>query len=147
MNRFLVIGGASFDVLHLADQTVESVGGAGMYTAMAARRCGAQVSMLSPRPDPPPERLKPIAGHLVEWLGPDISPEQMLQFEISYRGGKTEYPKMSLDAVAIVNGFFFANARKRCPEMTEPQCRLCPLDPVCAHRKEFFQPVLRTSFY
>jgi ribokinase len=103
MNRLLVVGGASFDVLHLEDRTVESVGGAGMYTAMAARRCGAHVSMLSPRPDPPPERLKPIAGHLVEWLGPDISPEQMLQFEISYRGGKTEYLKMSLDAVAMLS--------------------------------------------
>ena len=103
MNRLLVIGGASIDVLHLEDRTVESVGGAGMYTAMAARRCGAHVSMLSPRPDPPPERLKPIAGHLVEWLGPDISPEQMLQFEISYRGGKTEYLKMSLDAVAMLS--------------------------------------------
>jgi endonuclease III len=48
---------------------------------------------------------------------------------------------------STVNGFIFMNARKRCPEMTDPQCRLCPLDPVCAHRKEFFQPVLRTSFY
>jgi len=98
MNQLLVIGGASFDVLHLEDRTVESVGGAGMYTAMAASRCGAQVSMLSPRPDALPERLKPIAEHLVEWLGPVIAPAQMLQFEISYRGGKTKYLKASLDA-------------------------------------------------
>jgi hypothetical protein len=48
---------------------------------------------------------------------------------------------------STVNGFIFTNARKRCPEMTEPQCRFCELDPVCAHRKELFQPVLRTSFY
>ncbi len=101
-NRLLVVGGASFDVLHLEDRTVESVGGAGMYTAMAARRCGAQVTMLSPRPDALPERLKPIAAHLVEWLGPDISPEKMLKFEISYRGGKTEYLNMSLDAVEML---------------------------------------------
>jgi hypothetical protein len=39
------------------------------------------------------------------------------------------------------------SARKRCPEMTEPECHLCQVDPVCAHRKEFFQPVFRTSFY
>lgn len=98
MNKLLVIGGASFDVLHLEDRTFECVGGAGMYTAMAACRCGIQVSMFGPHPDPFPERLKPIAGHLVGWLGPDVSPEQMLQFEISYRGEKTEYLKASIDA-------------------------------------------------
>ena len=43
--------------------------------------------------------------------------------------------------------WFFFGARKRCPEMSEPECRFCQLDPVCAHRKELFQPVLRTSFY
>jgi len=48
---------------------------------------------------------------------------------------------------SAVNGFIFTNARKRCPEMTEPECQSCQLDPVCAHRKEFFQPVLRTTFY
>ena len=42
---------------------------------------------------------------------------------------------------------FFFNARKRCPEMTEPECQFCQLDSVCKHRKELFQPVLRTSFY
>jgi hypothetical protein len=43
--------------------------------------------------------------------------------------------------------WFFFGARKRCPEMTEPECALCALDPICAHRKDFFQPVLRTTFY
>jgi hypothetical protein len=46
-----------------------------------------------------------------------------------------------------VNGFIFGNARKLCPEMTEPECESCKLDAVCAHRKAFFQPVLRTTFY
>ena len=54
---------------------------------------------------------------------------------------------LSGKSLGAVNSFLFTNARKRCPEMTEPQCRLCPLDSVCAHRKELFQPVLRTSFY
>lgn len=98
MSQLLVIGGASLDVLHLEDRTVESAGGAGMYTAMAARRCGAQASLFGPRPDPCPECLRPVAERLVEWLGPVITPGQMLQFEISYRGGKTEYLKASLDA-------------------------------------------------
>ncbi len=98
MKRLLVIGGASFDVLHLQTGTVECPGGAGMYTAMAARRSGVEVSLFSPRPDPLPKRLTAVAGHLAEWLGPLISPEQMLQFEIDYRGGKTEYLKASLEA-------------------------------------------------
>ena len=48
---------------------------------------------------------------------------------------------------SAVNGFIFGNARNICPEMTEPECEACELDEVCAHRKEFFQPVLRTTFY
>jgi len=74
MNRLLVIGSASSEVLHLEDRTVANAGGAGMYTAMAARRCGAQTAMFGPRPDPCSERLKPVAEHLTEWLGLVISP-------------------------------------------------------------------------
>jgi ribokinase len=101
MNHLLVVGGTSFDVLHLEDRTVESVGGSGMYTAMAARRCGVRVSMFYLRPDPMPERLMPVVARLAAWDGPTISPEQMLRFEISYRGGKTEYLSMSLDALTM----------------------------------------------
>ena len=43
--------------------------------------------------------------------------------------------------------FYFFGARSRCPEMSEPQCELCALDPICAKRKELFQPVLRTTYY
>jgi hypothetical protein len=43
--------------------------------------------------------------------------------------------------------YFFFSARKRCPEMTDPECQRCAVDPVCAQRKGLFQPVFRTSFY
>ena len=43
--------------------------------------------------------------------------------------------------------WFFFNARRRCPEMSEPECSRCAVDPVCAHRKALFQPVLRTTYY
>jgi hypothetical protein len=43
--------------------------------------------------------------------------------------------------------YYFFGARKRCPEMSEPECQRCQVDPVCAHRRELFQPVLRTAFY
>jgi hypothetical protein len=49
-------------------------------------------------------------------------------------------------SMGAVDWFFF-NARRRCPEMTEPDCANCAVDTVCAHRKELFQPVIRTTFY
>ncbi len=98
MSRLLVIGGASSDILHLAGQTVACAGGAGMYTAMAARRCGAQVALFAPRPDPCPEPLLPVARRLVDWLGPVVSADQLPHFEISYRGANTEYLNMSFGA-------------------------------------------------
>lgn len=48
--------------------------------------------------------------------------------------------------IGAVDWFFFG-ARRRCPEMTEPECAACPVDAVCAHDKAMFQPVLRTTFY
>lgn len=98
MNRLLVIGVATFDRLHLQDQTVDSAGGAGMYTGMAAHRCGAQVALFGSRPNPCPERLKSVAGRLSDWLGPAVPPAQLPRFEISYRGGVTEYLQASLGA-------------------------------------------------
>jgi hypothetical protein len=113
MNRLLVIGSASSEVLHLEDRTVNSVGGAGMYTAMAARRCGAQVALFGPRPDPCPENFKPVARHLTKWLGPVVSPEVLPQFEISYRGEKTEYIRSSLDAEKTLSPCARCHGRER----------------------------------
>lgn len=48
--------------------------------------------------------------------------------------------------LGAMNHFFFS-ARKRCPEMSEPECQDCQVNSVCAQHKELFQPVLRTSFY
>lgn len=46
----------------------------------------------------------------------------------------------------VVDWFFFQN-RTRCPEMTEPDCTVCPVDGSCAKQKALFQPVHRTTFY
>ena len=43
--------------------------------------------------------------------------------------------------------WFLFTARRRCPEMVEPMCEECPVQPACLQRKELFQPVLRTAFY
>jgi ribokinase len=60
----------------------------------------------------------------------------------------------AIEQVVVTSGksmgavdWFFFQARQRCPEMSEPQCDLCAVDPVCAHRKELFQPVRRTTYY
>ncbi len=55
-------------------------------------------------------------------------------------------PELSGRSMGTVDWFFFMS-RKRCPEMTEPLCSICPADSVCAQRTELFQPVIRTSFY
>ena len=39
----------------------------------------------------------------MEWLGPVVSTDQMPQFEISYRQGKTEYLKVSLGAEEMLS--------------------------------------------
>ena len=100
MKHLLVIGGASYDILHLEDQTVQSIGGVGMYTAMAAQRCGVSASILSHPPDPCPDAFQPIINRLTDWLGPSVSPDQLPHFEISYRAGKTAYLDVSLRSEA-----------------------------------------------
>ncbi len=86
MSELLIIGGASLDVLHFGGQTVQSAGGAGLYTAAAAARAGASAAMCAPRPDPVPEPLQP-AIERINWFGPLIPPEQLPHFEIAHYGG------------------------------------------------------------
>jgi sugar/nucleoside kinase (ribokinase family) len=88
--RLLVVGGASLDVLHFSGQTARSAGGAGLYTALAAARAGARVTMYAPRPDPMPEELRPALDRL-DWVGPTVPPDALPRFEIVNRGdGRTE---------------------------------------------------------
>jgi sugar/nucleoside kinase (ribokinase family) len=81
----LVVGGASLDVLHFAGRAERSAGGAGLYTALAALRAGARVTMLAPRPEPMPEALAPAADRVV-WIGPRVPPAELPQFEIVHDG-------------------------------------------------------------
>ena len=82
----LVIGSASLDVLHLPGQTVSSIGGAGLYTALAAHCAGARAGLLAPRPDPMPAAMQPAAERLT-WIGPVIPPDQLPRLEIAHHGG------------------------------------------------------------
>ena len=58
-----------------------------------------------------------------------------------------ELARLSGKSPTEINSILFANTRNRCFEMTEPKCELCLVEPGCAKRKAFFQPVIRTSFY
>lgn len=49
-------------------------------------------------------------------------------------------------SVAEIDYFFFMN-QTRCPEMSEPQCGICPVNSCCARETSLFQPVFRTTAY
>ena len=67
----LVVGGASLDRLYFGGRSERSAGGAGMYTAAAAHRVGAQVAMFAPLPHPIPGPLQAVAKRLI-WFGPQM---------------------------------------------------------------------------
>ena len=102
MAHLLVIGGTSLDILHFKGQTSPSAGGAGMYTAMAAKRSGVDVSLFAPRPHPMPRELQPVADRLTTWLGPTVAPEELPHFEIAYENGKTEYIKAFFGSESVL---------------------------------------------
>ncbi len=79
----IVIGGASLDILHFAGRTERSAGGAGLYTALAAHRAGAHVTMIGPRPDPVPIELREAVRRL-DWRGARVPPEELPTFEIEH---------------------------------------------------------------
>lgn len=95
----MVVGGASLDTLAGADDLV--AGGAGMYTAMAAHRCGASVTLCSPRPEPMPLPLGPVAESL-QWVGPVIGVADLAHFKITYQDGLTTYETSKFGAEALL---------------------------------------------
>lgn len=89
-DRLVVVGGASLDTLHFAGRTARAAGGAGLYTSLAARRAGARVLMVAPRPEPLPPELAKTAER-IDWRGPRIAPDRLPTFEIAHHpGGRTE---------------------------------------------------------
>lgn len=62
-----------------------------MYTAMAARHCGARASLFAPRPEPMTEVLSPVLARLDQWLGPLVPPDELPHFEIAQDGERSIY--------------------------------------------------------
>lgn len=98
----MVVGSPSVDLLHFRGRSVRSAGGAGLYTALAARLAGADVTMIAPRPDPMPEELVESA-RLLRWCGPTVAPDALPHFEIAHEpGGKTTYLEAVWGAEALL---------------------------------------------
>jgi hypothetical protein len=76
-----------------------------------------------------------------------ISPDEEWAVRYAAYHATEGVASLSGRSIGAVDWFFFSNARKRCLEMSEPECGSCPVDSVCAHRKAFFQPVIRTIYY
>ena len=100
MKHLLVIGSPSLDIIHIERQTFQTVGGAGLYMAMAAKRSGVKVSLFGPQPDKIPDIMLPFSSKLEDWIGPIVPIEQIPHFEIMHKGAKAEYIKASVDSEA-----------------------------------------------
>ena len=102
MEKILVIGGASQDVLYLNGKAHQTVGGAGLYTALGARAAGAQAHMLAPFPDPMPDLLRPF-NELINWFGPLVHPKELPHFEIDYDAkGKANYKTIESRSESLI---------------------------------------------
>jgi hypothetical protein len=145
----------------------------GSFQATPGARCGFLLTViLNDRPENllplrDDERLPPIVDYhllrsclrigLIDVMEDDlydklvdrqiVSPAEEWAVRLPvYRAIEQVY-ELSGRRVGAVDEYFFSNARKRCPEMSEPQCDICQVDSVCAQRIELFQSVLRTIYY
>lgn len=103
MPNLLIIGTASLDTLHFGGRTAQTIGGAGLYTALAAQFAGAEVTLLAPKPNPIPKILQELAAR-VNWIGPAIAPEDLPRLEIAHHGeGKATLIDASWGAEAALS--------------------------------------------
>lgn len=98
----LVVGAASLDTLHIGGQTYQTIGGAGLYSALAAHYAGARVTLLGPRPNHMPAALQPVSQRLT-WIGPEVATEDLPHLEIAHHGqGKATLLSASWGAEALL---------------------------------------------
>lgn len=129
--RLLVVGGASLDRIHVRGEAIATPGGAGLYTALAAARAGAEVTMLAPVPDPMPPELAPALGAL-RWIGPTVGLDDLPRFEIAY------------DAAGSVT--LFREHLGAEPDMTPDLLDLVVDLPACAYCVPFMDARLQRRF-
>ncbi len=106
MSSILVIGCASLDTIHVEENgsrtTYETIGGAGLYTALAARM-SMPVTLYAPKPSPMPEALK-FVEQLLDWQGPTCDADSVPRLEIVHHGeGKATLLNASWGAESMLN--------------------------------------------
>ena len=69
----------------MSGNVIHTIGGAGLYTALAAHRAGVNTHLMAPRPEPMPRLFAPVIER-VHWTGPVIAPEVMPRLEIEHHG-------------------------------------------------------------
>jgi len=86
-SRLLIIGCASQDVIHLEQHscTVNCLGGAGLYTALAAQSAGAASTLLAPKP---PDFKSVFTKYKItlDWFGPQSTDDNFPHLEIKHHG-------------------------------------------------------------
>lgn len=100
MASILVVGSVSLDTLYIQEKKYSTIGGAGLYTALAARAAGASVTLFAPKPEPIPEILREVEAH-VQWIGPPCELDQLPRLEIAHHGdGKATLLNASWGAIS-----------------------------------------------
>jgi sugar/nucleoside kinase (ribokinase family) len=89
LNSILIIGCVSLDTIHLEQngsrQSYNTIGGAGLFTALAAAHSGAEVTLYAPKASPMPAALAAV-DKAVNWIGPLVKPDEMPTLEIVHHG-------------------------------------------------------------
>lgn len=87
--KIAVIGTASIDTIHSEingqRSTFHTIGGSGLYTALAASAAGAKVTLLAPVPDSLSERFLQVS-QMINWKGPQVREADMPRLEIIHHG-------------------------------------------------------------
>lgn len=66
--------------------TFHTIGGSGLYTALAANASGARVTLMAPVPDTISERFLRVS-QMINWKGPQVRESDMPRLEIIHHGG------------------------------------------------------------
>ncbi len=85
MHDILVVGTVSADMLHIGGQLHHTIGGAGLYTALAAQFAGTRATLLAPRPINMPQAFLPVSQRIT-WMGPAARAQEMPRLEIAHHG-------------------------------------------------------------
>ena len=87
--KVAVIGTASLDIIHSEvngeRSTLHTIGGSGLYTALASNASGGRVTLMAPMPDTITEPFLRVS-QMINWKGPQVREADMPRLEIIHHG-------------------------------------------------------------